>query len=126
MKWEKRLKIYFAASIRGGRQDAHFYKELVDHLKQYGNVLSEHVGDPEITGREDLSDKVIYDQDMTWLKESHIVISEVTTPSLGVGYELSKARLFGKPTLCLYRPEEGKSLSSMIAGAPGYRIKNYK
>jgi hypothetical protein len=35
-------KIYFAASIRAGQDDAKIYKELIDHIKIYGQVLSEY------------------------------------------------------------------------------------
>ena len=39
------LKIYFAGSIRGGREDAQLYFRLVEILKGYGTVLTEHVAD---------------------------------------------------------------------------------
>ena len=34
-------KIYFAASIRGGRNDAKIYKDLIEYIKLHGQVLSE-------------------------------------------------------------------------------------
>ena len=37
-------KIYFAGSIRGGREDASLYNSVIQHLSQYGTVLTEHVG----------------------------------------------------------------------------------
>ncbi len=43
------LKIYFAGSIRAGRADAHIYAKIVDILKKYGSVLTEHVGNPNMT-----------------------------------------------------------------------------
>ena len=41
--------IYFAGSIRAGRSDAQLYYKLVEILKKYGTVLTEHVGDPNLT-----------------------------------------------------------------------------
>jgi len=41
--------IYFAGSIRAGRSDAPLYAKIVKELKKYGTVLTEHVGDPNIT-----------------------------------------------------------------------------
>ena len=41
--------IYFAGSIRAGRTDAVLYSSIVQKLKKYGTVLTEHVGDPNIT-----------------------------------------------------------------------------
>lgn len=44
-------KIYFAASIRGGRGDAPLYYRIVTILKKYGTVLTEHVGDIALSER---------------------------------------------------------------------------
>ena len=41
--------IYFAGSIRAGRSDAPLYAKVVEELNKYGTVLTEHVGDPNIT-----------------------------------------------------------------------------
>lgn len=38
------MKIYFAGSIRGGRDDASIYARLIEELKTHGEVLTEHVG----------------------------------------------------------------------------------
>ena len=38
------MKIYFAGSIRGGRQDKDIYAEIIKHLSALGVVLTEHVG----------------------------------------------------------------------------------
>lgn len=47
----KRL-IYFCGSIRGGRDDAPIYKRIIDQLKDYGEVLTEHIADPNIMEKE--------------------------------------------------------------------------
>lgn len=39
------LKIYFAGSIRGGREDVQLYAKIVRLLQRYGTVLTEHVAD---------------------------------------------------------------------------------
>ena len=41
----ERMNIYFAGSIRGGRNDVGVYTPLITHLKKYGTVFTEHVGD---------------------------------------------------------------------------------
>ncbi len=41
------MRIYFAGSIRGGREDASLYLQIIDYLKTFGEVLTEHVGDLE-------------------------------------------------------------------------------
>jgi len=42
------LKIYFCGSIRGGRQDRLLYAELIDYMKAFGKVLTEHIGHPQL------------------------------------------------------------------------------
>lgn len=37
-------KIYFAGSIRGGRDDAALYKRMIDYMKRTNVVLTEHIG----------------------------------------------------------------------------------
>ena len=113
------LKIYFAASIRGGRQDQNKYNELIRFLSSKVEVLTEHVGDSylEQTGEQNLSDKEIYERDLEWLESADAVIAEVTNPSLGVGYELGIAEKLGKPILCLFDDSDhNRTLSAMISG----------
>ena len=43
------LKLYICGSIRGGRQDVGMYNSIISHLKTYGRVLNEIVGDPLVT-----------------------------------------------------------------------------
>lgn len=38
-----RMRIYFCGSIRGGRDDVNIYRRLVETLRSYGTVLTEHV-----------------------------------------------------------------------------------
>lgn len=122
------MKIYFAGSIRGGRKDVKLYLKIIQHLKKYGEILTEHVGDKNLNihGEHHLTDKEIHDRDLSWLKECKVVIAEVTTTSLGVGYEIAKAIEWNKKILCLYRQKKGEKLSAMIAGAPKVVNKQYK
>ena len=121
------MKIYFAASIRGERDDWASYLEIVRQLREYGEVLTERVGDVELSAAgQDISDRDIHDRDLGWLKSSDFLVAEVTTPSLGVGYEIGKATESGKPVLCLYRPVAGRLLSAMISGSNGVTLKEYQ
>ena len=121
------MKIYFAGSIRGGREDAALYRDIVSILEQYGTVLTEHIGDPalSVTG-EGLPDKQIHDRDLEWLRSCDCVVAEVTTPSLGVGYEIGRAAESGKQVLCLYRSFEIGLLSAMIAGNDSVIVECYR
>lgn len=121
------MKIYFAGSIRGGRDDAALYHEIVELLGTYGEVLTEHVADAELgVLGQDIGDQKIHDRDLAWLRDSDCLVAEVTTPSLGVGYEIAKATEWGRPVLCLYRPAAGRSLSAMVAGSANVTVKEYE
>ncbi len=121
------MKIYFAGAIRAGRDDAAIYQALIAWLRSFGDVLTGHVGDPLLTaqGNDGPDNRYIYDRDMAWLAQCDLVVAEVTTPSLGVGYELGRATALKKPVLCLYRPRSGSVLSAMIAGNPDIKTFTY-
>jgi len=122
------MNIYFAASIRGGNQDVAYYQKLIDYLRKFGNVLTEHIGVENIDSLEskNQSDEEIHNRDMSWLLSADIVIAEVSTPSLGVGYELGRAFDAQKPIVCLFRAENGKRLSAMISGNKQIKVFEYK
>lgn len=120
-------KIYFCGSIRGGRELASTYETLIKQLQVHGRVLTEHLGDDnEIQSRDRvLSDRAIHDRDLKWIRESDVVVAEVTVPSLGVGYEIGRAIEMGKPVLCLFNTGTKSVLSAMIAGSPGVAMHDY-
>lgn len=116
-------KVYFAGSIRGGRQDAELYRKIIRVINETDKVLTEHVGDLSLSLVEGQGDKVIYEQDTAWLRESDIVIAECSQPSLGVGYELAYAERIGKPVHIFYRA--GINLSAMLSGDDYFELHSY-
>lgn len=121
-------KIYFAGSIRGGRNDLLIYKKIINHLQLFGEVLTEHVGDASLTslGEVEKSSHEIYARDLDWLTSAEFVVADVSTPSLGVGFEIAKALELNKKVLCLYRIQEDKRLSAMLTGCPNIQISEYQ
>ena len=120
-------KVYFAGSIRGGRQDAALYQRIIQYIQRGHIVLTEHVGDLSKSKTEGLPDQetAIYEQDSAWLRESDVVIAECSTPSLGVGYELAYAEAHGIPVHIFYnRPRT--NLSAMLSGDKYFRIHPYE
>ena len=93
------MKIYFAGSIRGGRDDWQLYHEIVRRLSAYGEVLTEHVADSGLSQLGEVGgDREIYERDIEWLRQADRLVAEVTTPSLGVGYEVGRASEWGSPS----------------------------
>ncbi|MFH0759322.1 MAG: nucleoside 2-deoxyribosyltransferase [Bacteroidota bacterium] len=120
-------RIYFCGSIRGGRQLEAVYRTLIQMLQDYGEVLTEHVGEPGKESALDrhLTDRQIHDRDLKWIMKSDVVVAEVTIPSLGVGYEIGRAIELEKPVLCLFDSSYGNKLSAMIAGSERVSLKEY-
>ena len=112
------MNIYFAGSITGGRGDAGLYAQLIELLQDYGTVLTEHIGDVDLSGDGEVkkTPEYVYTRDTDWIRESDVIVAEVSTPSLGVGYELGLAEALGKKIVCLFRPSSGRTLSRMISG----------
>ncbi len=111
-------KVYFAGSITGGRDDADTYKLLIDKLKERFVVLTEHIGNPNMSemGEYQLSDEEIYTRDVGWIEQSDLVFAEVTKISLGVGYEIGFAEAHGKRIVCFVNGTKVNRLSAMLTG----------
>ena len=110
------MKIYFACAIVGGRYDEAIYQQLVDSLLADGHevptLLNAGPGWQHMEGSPDPNE--VYRRDIGWIDESQVLIAEVSTPSHGVGYEISYALDRGKPVLCLYR--RSTRVSKMLTG----------
>ena len=121
------MRIYFAGSIRGGREDWSIYTEIIRVLSEYGSVLTEHIGDSALSvSGEEHADRYVHDRDLEWLKSCDWLVAEVTRPSLGVGYEIGKASEWGKQILCFYRSAVTPNLSAMIGGCPDVTVYSYE
>lgn len=121
-------KIYFAGSIRGGREKQEDYFKIIRYLQEKHEVLTEIIGDKNLTadGDEELTDCEIYERDAAWLRECDTVIAECTIPSLGVGYELAYAEKLGKQVLVLFGQNGEKKLSAMVSGNDYFEVLYYR
>ena len=120
------MKIYFACSISGGRQDQKIYEELVDHIQSLGHeVVNAVISRSNITvndGKREARD--VYARDTSWIEECDVVIAEVSTPSHGVGFEIGYSLELSKPVLCCYMAD--RVVSKMILGNPHKDLVIYK
>ncbi|OGK15610.1 hypothetical protein A2774_01890 [Candidatus Roizmanbacteria bacterium RIFCSPHIGHO2_01_FULL_39_12c] len=122
------MKIYFAGSIRGGEGNKDLFKKIIDHLRKHGEVIGgEHADDVILSNLEGgPGDEHIYNRDSKRLNEADVLVAEVTTPSLGVGYEIGVATQQNKRILTLFKEDKDKKLSAMISGSPKITNKTYK
>jgi nucleoside 2-deoxyribosyltransferase len=122
------MKLYFACSLTGGRQDESVYRIIVDYLLAEGHeVPTAHLALPEVMDLEKVADaEDVYLRDTTWISETDALIAEVSTPSHGVGYEIGYALNLGKPVFCCY--QEDRKVSKMILGndSPGLTKRSYR
>lgn len=120
-------QIYFAGSISGGRHFLETHTAMVHWLQNHGHhVLTEHIINPNVfTHEAEHTDQYIYERDIAWLQQADCLISEVSNPSLGVGYEICFALNIGKPVLCLYHADV--FLTRMLTGntRSGLDVKMY-
>ena len=121
------MNIFFAASIRGGREQQPLYDAVVSELKKYGEVHAPHTADATLTnfGETELPDSEIHERELAALTHADIVVAEVTVPSLGVGYLVARASEMGKRVVVLYHGENLLELSSMIKGDQRVTVRRY-
>jgi hypothetical protein len=112
------MRIYFSGAISGGRENLPVYQHIVARLKVLGHeVPSEHVASTRVLEEEaPVPPRAVYERDIGWICACDAMIAEVSTPSLGVGYEVARALQKGKNVLCVYR--EGLFISKMVTGNP--------
>ena len=119
------MKIYFSGSIRGAEPRKTWFQTLIMHLGKHGKVLTENSFNFSYEEEIKFDDRWIWERDTMWLNEADVLVAEVTSPSLGVGYEIGKTEELGKPILCLYQYNE-KKLSAMIGGSKYLKVIEYK
>ena len=119
-------KVYFAGSIRGGREDAAVYKRIIDYINATDTVLTEHIGlgRLSVTTRTKEDDVHIYERDTEWLRSSDVLIAECTNPSHGVGYELAYAEARSIPVHIFYDKRKA-NISAMLNGNAYFKVYPY-
>ena len=116
-------KVYFAGSIRGGREDADVYKRIIDYINRTDTVLTEHIGlgNLSVKTRTKEDDVHIYERDTEWLRLSDVLITECTSPSHGVGYELAYAEARNIPVYIFYDKSKA-NISAMLNGNAYFKV----
>lgn len=154
IKNKRQPKVYFSASIRGGRRYVRFLRRCVKYIQLLGaEVLSENVVAETQSERNtifhkntglSLQDdsfpwKTVRQINIDWVDQADYLIAEVTAPSLGVGMEIQRALdkqkmgLNFTKILCLCHADimEEDGLSWMIKGTEvkresGFQLVSYR
>ncbi len=121
------MKVYFAGTIMGDRKYLSTFQRIVEHIQSRGHTVpTVHVAREHVLAEEAANTpQQVYRRDVDWIRESDCLVAEVSTPSLGVGYEICYALTHRKPVLCLHH--RGEPLSKMILGCtePGMTVRDY-
>ncbi|MEK7063395.1 MAG: nucleoside 2-deoxyribosyltransferase [Patescibacteria group bacterium] len=120
------MKIYFTAPIKRGRAHQPEFKTIVSVLERYGTVHAPHMGAVSFHGETAMPDREILERELAALAAADVVVAEVTTPGLGVGYLLAQASNADKKVIALYRDDNTLKLSSIIKGDPKITVLTYK
>ena len=122
------MNIYFACSITGGREFEPIYRAITTAMLSDGHeVPTAHLAEASFKFLEgQVSPREVYERDVAWIRTCDALVAEVSTPSHGVGYEVSYALSLQKPVLCVYR--EGQPVSKMLSGnsQPTISVKSYR
>jgi 2'-deoxynucleoside 5'-phosphate N-hydrolase len=114
----KMNKVYFAAPVQGSRLTNQIYQQLAFVIRSRGlDIVNPQVLEP---APDDVMDHYaaaeIYENSCQLLSTADMVIAEISSPSLGVGYEISLAEKEQIPVLCCYQAEYANRVSLMIRG----------
>jgi len=122
------MEIFFTWAIRGGRDNQPQFEYILENLKKYGNISSEQVALSSMSeyGETWLSGKEILQREKRKIEASNIVFSEVTKPSLWVGYLIGYATSLGKRVIALYNEKNTLKLSAIIKWDEKVEIYTYK
>jgi nucleoside 2-deoxyribosyltransferase len=122
------MNIYFACSITGGRKEQRVYQIIVDTLLCDGHVVpTAHLSGSDVMALEEIVDPLeVFTRDIEWINGCQVLIAEVSTPSHGVGFEISYALSKNKSVLCLY--QQGRQVSKMLTGNnnPSIQMVSYQ
>lgn len=125
------MKIFFTGSIRGKEKFKKNYEGIVSILEKTGNkVFFEHLLKTDQSDLDSWSNEQrinFHKKVLDRLKESDVVVTEVSYPSFGIGYLVSVALECGKPTLVLYTgKEESNFVRAFIEPTERLRALRYK
>jgi Nucleoside 2-deoxyribosyltransferase len=116
------LRIYLAFTVRGDRSRLGRARRIRSYLESLGHrVLTAHLLDDDVEAAEAaLTDRQIFERDLTWLQSADAVVAEASGSSFGVGFEvgytLARAERSGQRVVVLYDPARSQAISRLIPG----------
>lgn len=124
-RYTRPVRIYLAAAMTNPARDVAIAAALVNWLEGRGHVVpTRHVASTHARSLDrELSDRDLAQRDLQWLATSDVLVAEVSTPSHGVGIEVTAALAHGLPVLLLHHQEA--QVSRLLLGLTGVESQAY-
>jgi hypothetical protein len=107
--------IYCAGPIKGDTTHQIYFKNIIKYVEQLGHSVLSGMSE-KFSSTIPLTEKQIYKRDLKWIDGSRVMIAEISSPSLGVGFEIAYGIFERKlPVLAVHYSETDK-ISAMILG----------
>lgn len=121
MNPKRKLRVYLAVPI------VNYYNSEVTSL--LGRILSDmglEISSPWVLSGKDVgkTPEDIFYRDIGAVKESDILLAEISNPSHGVGMEIMQAYISNKKIILVAR--KGSNISFLVRGIPGSIFVEYK
>ena len=116
------MNIYLACTVRGDRGAVAGLRSLVASLEDAGHtILTKHLLDDNVDGAESaLSERAVYERDISWLEACDVLIADASGSSFGVGFEvgyvLGRSDRTDQRVVLLYRAGRRDQISRLIVG----------
>lgn len=117
------MKIYLAFSIRGAKKDEDIIRKVYEFLTKKGHIVTTEFNIIPKYSEKKYSDRDVFERDITALEKSDALLADVSSFSLGVGYEIAYAICKNIKVFAFVK--EGVNLSAMINGNPKINLIKY-
>jgi hypothetical protein len=125
------VKIYLACTVRGDRGAVAVARALADAFEAMGHtVLTRHLLEDGVESAEAaLTERAVFERDMTWLSAADLLVAEASGSSYGVGFEvgyvLGRSDVTGQRVLLVYDAGRVRLVSRLISGNVHPRCTTY-
>jgi hypothetical protein len=106
------MKVYFTASVHGKEKYEKNYVQIVNALKDLGyGVHADHILKlkPEDMDEQDMDDAIkAHVRFIKMLRDSDVLVAEISKSSASVGHEITEAVVSGKPVILFKAKDVGK------------------
>jgi 2'-deoxynucleoside 5'-phosphate N-hydrolase len=103
--------LIIGASIKS-EQDKQFYEEISKICKSFSKSVLSPIDISKFLG----TDKERYERGLKTVKETDLIIAEMSNPSTGQGIEIREAAIQNKPLIVIAK--ENSNVSGMVKGCP--------